>query len=230
MNIYSLKESWSNSDAETAFVEVTRKAVFNGLRESGNSTNGTAMWFEWVRAAQDRCRTTKQKGDLFERLCKHYMQAVQHMPECWLLYELPEAIRQELGLRRNDFGIDLICRDAHGAYHAVQAKFRVNGGSRRCFLPWRELSTFDALCQRSGPYAKHWVLTSADGVRRIGRRTEKDRSVCAQSWRNLDSAFWHDCAQLHGQRLDQSGTQEQLDLEPLDLASLRARRLAHFEK
>jgi len=108
---------------------------------------------------------------------------------------VPESLRKELALRRADFGIDIVARK-DGKYHAVQCKYRERQ------LGWSELSTFEALCQRTGPWQLHWVMTTAPSVRRIGRRGPKDKSYCIGSWRGLSDAFWLEVAQLQGQTLD----------------------------
>ena len=223
MNITTLHESWSEREADAAFQEITRRALFQ------TSFDASEIWAAWQNALRDTCRTTKQKGDVFERLCVAYMREVAHMHECWLLEEVPQEVREALALRKNDFGIDIVCRDAQGNYHAVQAKFRSRTGARKVFVPWRELSTFDALCQRSGPYSKYWVLTSADGIRRVGRRSAHDKSVCAQSWAKLGTEFWTRCAKLEGTRLGSEEIDNHACTRALTMEELRAKRLARLE-
>ena len=45
------------------------------------------------------------------------------------------------------------------------------------FLKWKQLSTFYALCGRTGPYEKYIVFTTADYVRRVGKKTSKDVTI-----------------------------------------------------
>ena len=54
-----------------------------------------------------------------------------------------------------------------------------------------ELSTFYALCARSGPFRRHVVITTADYVRRAGRRsTPQDRTIAFGTLRNITSFRW----------------------------------------
>jgi len=65
-----------------------------------------------------------------------------YVEECWLLDELPEKIREELGIPRKDNGIDLIIKTYSDEYWAVQAKYRCK---INVSLSWKNLSTFCGL-------------------------------------------------------------------------------------
>ena len=80
-----------------------------------------------------RRRSKKVRGDVFELFCKHYLLHCGGMSDAWLLHEVPEDVRLALHLTRRDVGIDLIGRDANGAFYAIQAKFRRRvPGKRTC--------------------------------------------------------------------------------------------------
>ena len=51
---------------------------------------------------------TKAKGDVFEKLCKKYLQIVYQCEQVYLLKELPENLRTYLNLNKNDYGIDIV--------------------------------------------------------------------------------------------------------------------------
>jgi hypothetical protein len=167
------------------FLQLTRQVVFECLRQ------GAPPFDAWMARVRDL--DAHDKGALFEQLCALALRRTY--AQVWRLAELPDALREQLALRRADFGIDLVAQDARGACTAVQAKFRATR------LTWRELSTFDALAHRTGPWIAHLVMTTAPSIRRIGRRTALDKSYCLGSWRSLPLEFWLDAAQLHGQAL-----------------------------
>lgn len=150
----------------------------------------------WVQKVGDLSKA--EKGDLFEELCKHALlfRCYKHV---WRLKDVPESVKQHLGLTKQDFGIDLVAQDNADAYHAVQAKFRIRGR-----VAWRDVATFDALVTRTGPWSSHIVMSNASRVRRIGRRNDKDKSFCAGSWHSLPAEFWLNVAQLKGNALGSS--------------------------
>jgi tetrahydromethanopterin S-methyltransferase subunit G len=67
--------------------------------------------------------------------------------------------------------------DNNDKYYAIQSKFRKRNKYRKTTVSWKELSTFYALCERTGPYDKYIVFTTADYVNRIGKKTEKDITI-----------------------------------------------------
>jgi len=138
-------------------------------------------------------RTTKTKGDIFEYFCRLYLKYVRKYDEVWTLKELPKEIREALSLETHDVGIDIIAKK-NGRYSAVQCKYKTPRADgvvtdakfiRYNTVNWQELSTFYALCSRSGPWEKHIVMTTAKSVRRMGHRNEKDVSICLGSFQKL---------------------------------------------
>jgi predicted helicase len=203
MNITQLTHVES-FDVQAKFKEYTKKAVFRCIGKETNPLD------EWISLIEDETRTTKQKGDLFEVLCKHYL-VYKKFKQVWVLNELPDDIRQKLKLRKQDLGIDLIALDKNGSYHAIQAKFRGRCNAYKKYahgkhvpqVTWKEISTFDALCKRTGPYKLHWVITTGDRIKRIGKKQNTDRSVCYRSLLRLNkSDFWCNMAEMKGSRLD----------------------------
>ncbi len=122
-------------------------------------------------------RNLKSKGDIFEYFCQLYMQKCYKLKDVWLLKEVPENIRKELNLSIQDFGIDLIGVDYNDRYYAIQAKYRKNKTNKKICVTWKQLSTFYALCSRTGPFYKHIVFTTANYVRRIGKKDNKDITI-----------------------------------------------------
>ena len=90
----------------------------------------------------------------------------------WKVFKLKdcdETLLKNLSLKKRDVGIDIIAIDQEGNVDAVQCKFR-----RRGTVRWRELSTFEALCSRTGSWNKHIVMTNQEFVRREGNASAKD--------------------------------------------------------
>ena len=177
-----------------------------------------------------RRRSRKRIGDVFEEFCKLYLQTDPNMANVWLLDEVPQEVLDHLHLSRRDMGIDLIAQDVDGHYHAIQAKFRRRPTSKKIGLPWRELSTFYALCARSGPFRRHVVITTADYVRRAGRRsTPQDRTIAFGTLRNITSFRW--MAMLRTTEEEQErppAPPPAAAFEEPSREELRARRLNHF--
>lgn len=130
----------------------------------------------------------KYKGDLFEDFCYLYLKA--RYSYVWLLKDVPEDILTKLRLRKQDFGIDIICMDKASRYYAVQCKFRKMRRDKN-WIPWKELATFYALASRTGPeavgYHKHIVMTNVLCVRHISKKTKQDYSICRKTFMNLKS-------------------------------------------
>lgn len=154
-------------------------------------------------------RTTKGKGDLFEDFSVLYFKAKGY--EAWKLKDLPDKIREELKLGKQDMGIDIILRDKLGKYSAVQAKYRVRKsgasappGGRRISVPWGELATFHALCSRTGPWDKLFVITNADYVKRLGKKDSKDKTIAYKTLSNTPHKIWLEMCGSVGQTLVES--------------------------
>jgi predicted helicase len=89
-------------------------------------------------------------------------------------------------------GIDIVAVDERGAYWAVQCKWRAPAeeGKRRSYISWAQLSTFYALAARTGPYAKHLVLTNASGARHVGARQPEDETVACAGFKHMPRESW----------------------------------------
>lgn len=139
----------------------------------------------------------KIKGDVFEVLAKLYFETKKNKKSfvyqnCWLLKEIPKEIKQDLGLRGRDMGIDLILQDQNDEFHAVQVKYRFpNRYKSKNILGWKQLSTFYSWVNRTGPYKKHIIFTNADYVRHVGNRDPKDKSICIGTLRNISRNHWY---------------------------------------
>jgi hypothetical protein len=152
----------------------------------------------------------KVKGDVMETFCQLYFEFLLYKDEpfysnTWLLDEVPEHVRKELGLAKRDLGIDLILEDINGEYYAVQVKYRQHPRSKtKNVIGWKQLSTFYALCNRTGPYKKHIVFTNADFIRHVGKKDPKDKTYAIGTLRNIKKDHWFRMAGINGVPLDET--------------------------
>lgn len=153
--------------------------------------------------AEFRRRKTKTKGDVFEVFCRAYLRALKlksadtevlKYTDVWLLNDIPADVKLSLGLRNNrDVGIDLVARDGTGKFYAIQAKYRRKSPTRpKNVLGWKQLSTFYALCMRTGPWVKYVVMTNCDYVARNGHKQAKDWTMNYNTFQKTSRAMW-DC-------------------------------------
>ena len=128
----------------------------------------------------------KKKGDLWELYCREFLRVSGGFETAELLSCLDDDALARLSLRRGDVGIDLIAFHADGGVSAVQCKFRRKGG-----VSWREISTFEALCARSGPWTQKIVMTNGTHVTREGRKDATDRTIAQRSFQALPRHQWN---------------------------------------
>ena len=176
-----------------------------------------------------RLLTTKHKGDLWELFCRQYLVHQYGCSDVWLLKDVPEDLRTQVGLKKNDLGIDLVARKGKRLL-AIQCKwrqpqrFKVVPGTkvRTNVVPWKDLSTFLALSDRLG-FHERVVMTNAVGVRRVGGRRTGDRSLCLGSFKALTGTDLLTLVEAPGSSLLSSPSAPAP--APLDVQDLRAARL-----
>jgi hypothetical protein len=177
------------------------KNIFDGL-VTLMQTNWSASPTSMVELRQ--AQKTKAKGDLFEHFAllyfKHcFIYKKKRPSNVWLLSDLPDDLAQKLGLKGRDVGIDLIVELEPGEYAAVQAKYRKpNAYKPNAGITWKDLSTFYALVDRSGPYVRHIVFTNAHYASHKGHKQAKDLSICIKTLQKITIAEWHEMAQMQG--------------------------------
>ena len=92
----------------------------------GSFFNDVKTWQDYV-SKQDSLNS-KEKGNTFELLTKLYFKIspqYSFYDDVWLLEETPEKILNEIGLPRQDLGVDLIAKSGN-EYHAIQCKYHSN--------------------------------------------------------------------------------------------------------
>jgi hypothetical protein len=153
----------------------------------------------------------KIKGDVFEIFCVLYLLNCRDYTNVWRLEDVPEEILTQLSLKRRDMGIDIICQKGQ-TFSAVQCKYKAPNG-KKMGLSWKTLSTFYALCMRSGPWDKYIVMTNCNYICHVGKKTEKDISLSLHAFQNITSAQWIAMCGVQGNQLSESShvlTQEEL--------------------
>jgi len=170
-----------------------------------------------------RTRDNKKiRGDIFEEFCVLYLKHVRGYDQAWRLEDVPDDILGGLSLKRQDMGIDIVCEKG-GRYSAVQCKYKKHTGYKsKTIVTWKQLSTFYALCMRTGPWEKYIVMTNCDYVRHMGKKTSKDLSICLRTFRKITKDQWARMCELKGDVLVEQPVQK------LTPEELRAVRLARF--
>jgi predicted helicase len=122
---------------------------------------------------------------------------VKSYDNVWLLKDIPTHVRESLGLRTRDIGIDIVAErkgsagNSSSTYVAVQCKFKSpNKWRKKTAVGWKELSTFYSLCARTGPWDRHIVMFNMDYVSHMGYKGEKDLSYCIGTFRNITKEQW----------------------------------------
>ena len=135
-------------------------------------------------------KNNKNKGILFEHFCKLYFKSLDKYKSVWLYNEFSITEKNKLNLTKNDFGIDIICQDFNNKYYAIQCKYRKRNDKRKTCIPWRDLATFYGQVANSGPFEKHIVITNADYINHIGKKTNKDITINYNILKNINNEKW----------------------------------------
>uniref|UniRef100_A0A6C0I5H9 Mrr-like domain-containing protein n=1 Tax=viral metagenome TaxID=1070528 RepID=A0A6C0I5H9_9ZZZZ len=165
----------------------------------------------------------KVRGDIFEDFCVLYLKNVLGYTNVWRLPDVPEDVLEKLTLKRRDTGIDIIA-ERDGQYSAVQCKYKKHVSFKKNVVTWKALSTFYAMCMRTGPYQRYIVMTNCSYVTHMGKKTAKDLSICLGTLRKTTKEEWTRMCKLEENTMECS-----LPL-PKTVEQLRAARLAFFTK
>ena len=142
----------------------------------------------------------KLKGDIFEEFCVLYLLHCCDYDTAWRLEDVPEEVLNKLSLKRRDMGIDIVCQKGE-QFSAVQCKYKAPTG-KKMGLSWKTLSTFYALCMRSGPWNNYIVMTNCNYVCHVGKKTEKDISISLHAFQNISSEMWIKMCDVKGNTLE----------------------------
>jgi hypothetical protein len=117
------------------------------------------------------------------------------------LKDTPDHVLEKLTMIRKDMGIDLIIETADATYMAVQCKYKKHVSTKQNILSWSALSTFYALCLRTGPWEKYIVMTNCVYTRHQGKKTKQDVSYCLKTLQNITKDEWLLMCNIHGQKI-----------------------------
>jgi predicted helicase len=172
----------------------------------------------------------KIRGDIFEEFCVLYLTHVKNYEKVWRLPDVPDEILSKLNMKRRDMGIDIICENA-GIYTAVQCKYKKHTSSRKHSVTWKELSTFYALCLRTQiQWDKYIVMTNCEYITHMGKKTEKDQSICIGTFRGISKEEWIKMCGLSGYSMTSDIQPEQnINVIVDEKEKLRALRLAYYD-
>lgn len=192
---------------------------------------GCQRWYSQPAHTLTEMRTRdskKVRGDIFEDFCALYLKEVKGFQDVWLLEDLPEEYLVQLSLKRRDMGIDIIVRHDN-EWFAVQCKYKTPSKGKKSYITWSALSTFYAMCLRTGPWAKYIVMTNCDYTRHQGPKGPKDLSICLGTFRATSSDQWLKMCDIQGQTLNEIQSLRQKPSSELTQEEIRALRLAYYD-
>jgi predicted helicase len=186
-------------------------------------------------------RSTKVKGDVFELFCVVYLRHQGY--NVWLLKNIPDDVRVQLGIGTRDVGIDLVA-EKNGRYSAVQCKFKRPrpGFVKGTWLPyncvnWKEVSTFFSLCHRTQETANwqyHMVMTNTKYVRRMGKATIHDKTIAYGTFAQLTGLNMASMIPVKRRVIIESELESELEPKPelknSGIEDMREVRLRRFQK
>lgn len=136
--------------------------------------------------------SNKEKGDLFELLSKFYFiysfQYQNYYDNVWLGNDIPQKVLDELGLPKQDLGIDLIAKYGD-EYHAIQCKYH---GDNTKSVTYNEVSTFLSLYASSPKLTQGFICSTADHISaNLNKVNSKPISyLLIDTWEGLNEDFF----------------------------------------
>ena len=160
-------------------------------------------WYEEPSHNFSEMRTRDNKkirGDIFEKFCVLYLKYVKEYKNVWLLKDVPPIILEKLIMKKRDMGIDIVV-ESDDLFVAVQCKYKKHTSFKQNVLSWKSLSTFYALCLRTGPWSKYIIMTNCIYTNHQGKKTDKDVSYCLKTFQNITKENWLKMCQKNGEKL-----------------------------
>ena len=174
--------------------------------------NECTKWYSQPAHTLTEMRTRDNKkirGDIFEDFCVLYLKFIKKYQEVWRLEDVPDEVLSLLALKRRDMGIDIIVKN-NDTYFAVQCKYKKHSNTRKNSVSWKSLSTFYALCLRTGKeqngkreWSKYIVMTNCDCARHEGVKTDKDLSICIGTFRKINLEEWTSMCDITGHYINE---------------------------
>ena len=189
-------------------------------------TKECQKWYEQPAHTFTEMRTRDNKkirGDIFEDFTVLFLKHARDFENVWRLPDVPEDVLDKLGLKRQDMGIDILATK-NDKYYAVQCKYKKHVSTKpKNILSWKQLSTFYALCLRTGPWEKFIVVTNCDYTRHQGKKTPKDVSICLKTLQNITKEQWTNMCEIEGNTITVQKTHHP------SIEELREMRLKRFQ-
>jgi predicted helicase len=155
----------------------------------------------------------KVRGDIFEEFCVLFLKFVKGHKNVWLLKDVPDEILVKLNVARRDMGIDIIVETTEDTFIAVQCKYKKHTSVKQNILSWKSLSTFYALCLRTGPWEKYIIMTNCVYTRHQGKKTKQDISYCLKTLQNITKDEWLSMCNTSGEKLGAKEEEKKEDLQ-----------------
>ena len=141
--------------------------------------------------------SSKSKGDNFEKLTYAYFKLdpkYQFYDEVWLYANVPTLVLEELGLPKQDIGIDLIAKNGN-EYHAIQCKYHEDN---KRSVTFREVSTFISLLESTLKITQGYICSTADLTSRVFNKlnTKPINLILNDTWQSLSNEFFENANRL----------------------------------
>jgi predicted helicase len=117
--------------------------------------------FKELEAKISALESKDERGTAFEVFAEAFLVTQESIDpnHCWPQGKIPLLVQENLGLPRNDFGIDSVYLNQTQQYDACQCKFRTG----RPTLGWEEIATFVALAS-SDKFQNKVLFTNCEDV------------------------------------------------------------------
>jgi hypothetical protein len=215
-----------NNELQLSFRNCIRSDLSNNTNPFDGLLRLFKIYYEMPanKIADFKRRTTKNKGDIFEEFCVLYLKSRYPNWQVWRLKDLPPHYLLKFNLKSFDTGIDLICINewivkgknnspdkSYYFTYAVQCKYRKENAKKEyAGLTWKSLSTFYATCARTYNWDKLIVMTTADYVRRFGRKNSKDWTFCKNTFCATKRHVWDNLLGDVGYKLNDNKEDERM--------------------
>jgi len=168
------------------------------------------------------------RGKLWEEFCYLYLLSEGYI--VYYTYNLPNTISEKINLSNTrDIGIDLIAI-MNDKYYAIQCKYRNSKSSyNKGKVNWKELSTFYAACNLTGPYSKKIIMTNCFGIT-YSKGVPKDINVKVIAKGSFTKMSSLDYAKLIPYRIIESISENNKLKNEINLEEIRKLRLIKYCK
>ncbi len=142
-------------------------------------------------------KNNKEKGNTFEKLVLAYFKLdpkYQFYDDVWLYANVPTLVLEELGLPKQDIGIDLIAKNGN-EYHAIQCKYHEDN---KRSVTFREVSTFISLLESTPKITQGYICSTADLTSRVFNKlnTKPINLILNDTWQSLSKEFFENANRL----------------------------------